>query len=98
MDTIVVRRLAEAEIAVAKAWYDLQSEGLGDRFLDEFHRSAIAIAEGPLRWPLYHGEVRRYVVNRFSYIIYFDLRSSKIRILRVVHASQDPLAVKELLE
>ena len=98
MNTIVVRRLAEAEIAVAKAWYELQSKGLGDRFIDEFYRSAIAIAEGPLRWPLYHGQIRRYVLHRFPYIIYFDVRPSKIRILRVVHASQDPLAVQELMD
>lgn len=95
---IVVRRLAEAELAEAKAWYELQVPGLGDAFLEQFHRSALAIADGPHRWPLYHGPVRRYVMKRFPYIVYFDLRPGKIRILRVVHTSKDPVAVNELFD
>jgi plasmid stabilization system protein ParE len=95
---IAVRRLAEAELAEAKAWYDLQVPGLGDAFLDQFRHSALAIAEGPQRWPVYHGQVRRYVMSRFPYVVYFDVRPGKIRILRVVHTSKDPVAVRELFD
>jgi len=62
---IVVRRIAEAEVDEARAWCELQVSGLGDQFLEQFHQSALAVAEGPLRWPLVHKKVRRYVMARF---------------------------------
>jgi hypothetical protein len=74
VNEVVVRRLAEAELDEARAWYDLQAAGLGDQFLDHFLESGLAIAQGPLRWPLYHGNVRRYVMPRFPYVIYFELK------------------------
>jgi toxin ParE1/3/4 len=95
---VVVRRLAEAELDEARAWYELQVRGLGDQFLEQFRQSAVTIAENPLRWPLYHKSVRRYVMARFPYVIYFDIRPRAVRILRVVHTSRDPGPIKELLD
>jgi len=99
--SVVVRRIAEAELEQAKAWYNLNSPNLGDAFVTAFEDAAQAIAEGPFRWQRYHKDVRRYVMNRFPYIIYFDLREANgeqtVRILRVVHASRDPMPIRELL-
>jgi toxin ParE1/3/4 len=95
---IEVRRLAEAELAEATAWYDLQALDLGEQFLAQFERDAAAIAEAPHRWPIYIQDIRRYVMSRFPYVIYFDIRPNLVRILRVVHTSKDPKAVRRLFE
>jgi plasmid stabilization system protein ParE len=95
---IVVRRLAEAELAEASAWYELQVPGLGAQFLDQFEENVKAIAEAPLRWPIYVNDIRRYVMSRFPYVIYYQILSDKVRILRVVHTSKDPTAVRRLFE
>jgi plasmid stabilization system protein ParE len=94
---IVVRRIAEAELSEAYAWYELYAPGVGERFLDQFSNAAHAIAESPLRWPVYHHQVRRYVMADFPFVIYFDLRPDSVRILRVVHTSKDPGPVRDLL-
>jgi plasmid stabilization system protein ParE len=64
------------------------------KFINEFEKAALLIAESPIRWPLYHRDVRRYPLTRFPYIIYYDIRLDLVRILRVVHASRDPLPIE----
>jgi hypothetical protein len=56
MRRVVLSRLADAEVTEASEWYDLQALNLGLEFLDQFKKDAQAIAEGPLRWPVFGGE------------------------------------------
>jgi hypothetical protein len=93
----VILRLARAEMAEASAWYNTQRVGLGDEFLDECQRSMDGIVESPARWPLYQRNVRRYLMRRFPYLMYYDERPGRVRILRVVHSSRDPVPIRELL-
>ena len=92
-----ISRLAMAELDLARAWYENQRRGLGEEFLDEVERHVATIRESPLRFPVHHHAVRRCVVRRFPFQIFFDLRPTKIRILRVVHSSRDPGPIQELL-
>jgi plasmid stabilization system protein ParE len=94
MRRVVLSRLADAEVTEASEWYDLQALNLGLEFLDQFKKDAQAIAEGPLRWPVFGGSVRRYVMTRFPYLIYYEVEPDLVRILRVVHGSRDPAAVR----
>lgn len=95
---IVVRRLAEAELAEASAWYNLQVLGLGQQFLDQFESDAKIIAEAPLRWPLYMTDIRRCLMTRFPFAIYYELQANTVRVLSVVHTSKDPAAIRRLFE
>lgn len=88
--TIIVRRLAASDLADAHAWYDEQRAGLGREFLDEVEAALKRIAEGPLRFPCALGDVRRALVRRFPYSVYFRIRGDDVRILAVVHQHRDP--------
>jgi len=92
-----ISRLAMAELDVARAWYENQLSQLGEEFLDEIEQHVAAIRESPLKYPVYHNAVRRCVVTRFPFQIFFDIRPGKIRILRVIHSSRDPGPVRDLL-
>jgi hypothetical protein len=75
MHRVVVRRLAGGDIADAHCWYDEQRAGLGREFLDEIEATLKRIADGPLRFPVAIGDVRRaLVVRRFPYSVYFRNR------------------------
>lgn len=94
---IEISRLATAELDVARAWYENHRRGLGGEFVEEAAKDVAAIQSGPERYPIYKNAVRRFVMRQFPYLIYFDIRPTKIRILRVVHASRDPGPIWELL-
>jgi toxin ParE1/3/4 len=94
---VEISRLGQAELDVARAWYENQRRGLGDEFIAEVEQDVTAIQEAPQRYPVYKNGVRRYVMKRFPYLIYYDIRPLKIRILRVAHSSRDPGPIQDLL-
>ncbi|HSH95122.1 MAG TPA: type II toxin-antitoxin system RelE/ParE family toxin, partial [Roseimicrobium sp.] len=68
-----------------------RSPGLGSQFIDEFDRQIAAIATAPDRWKLAKGDIRRCLMQRFPYIIYFrSLNNNRIRILLVRHQKRHP--------
>jgi plasmid stabilization system protein ParE len=97
MHKVVLTRLAELEIEEASDWYDLQRPGLGDEFRDQVERDARALGETPQRWPVYESDIRRYVMSRFPYLIYYHTGADVVTILRVVHGRRDPEAIRRNL-
>ena len=81
----------EAELADARNYYDEQSPGLGRDFVDEFERQVLAIAAMPERWMIVERDVRRALMKRFPYVIYFRvLDRDAIRITVVKHEKRHP--------
>lgn len=81
---------AERETQEAARWYDSQSAGLGEAFLDVVQQTLDAIVENPLRFPLVHRDIRRALLKRFPYGIFFRLRPDRIKVVAIVHLSRDP--------
>lgn len=98
MHAIRFRRLAEQDVEEAVEWYNGESYGLGSEFLEQLKRDVTTIAEAPNRWPFFQPDVRRYVMTRFPYLIYYFAESGIVHIQRVVHGSRDPETVKRTLE
>jgi toxin ParE1/3/4 len=81
---------AEAEVLEAVRFYSRRVRGLGNRFLSDFDSAINAIAEAPERWPVVDADVRRYVMRRFPYGIYYRIEGNNLRILVVKHHSRHP--------
>jgi plasmid stabilization system protein ParE len=87
---LVIQARAEADSTEAALWYDNQAHGLGGAFLAEV-RSAI---ERVVRNPLAHRrlrrrpEVRRVLMARFPYRVFYILRPDAIIVFRVLHAAR----------
>lgn len=86
----VWHELAIEEFLSAVQWYEDQRSGLGTEF--EFAcRAAIALIEQhPLSFPVVHGEVRRVVLRRFPYMIFYRSREEELVIVAVMHERRDP--------
>ena len=87
---IQIRRAAEIDIAEALIWYESQQAGLGGAFHSEVTRVLARLAETPLSYQVEHREVRRAIVRRFPYLIWFRVRGSSVTVLACTHAKQDP--------
>lgn len=84
---------AEAEILNAALWYEDQRICLGEEFYDQILRTIEAIGKFPLRFPLYEvgdnpRQLRRALVERFPYIVIFEIRIDLILIVAVAHTSR----------
>jgi plasmid stabilization system protein ParE len=81
----------EAELREIRKYYDDRSPGLGKEFLDEYERMVFRIAAHPGRWMVLKGDIRRALLSRFPYVIYFRAISpNRIRITVVKHQRRHP--------
>jgi plasmid stabilization system protein ParE len=85
-----VAREAEVEASEAAEWYEKRSLGLGRAFLDLVEITLEDIAERPRQFPLVYRDVRRALLKRFPYGIFFRVRQDQIRVLAVMHLSRNP--------
>jgi toxin ParE1/3/4 len=81
---------ASREISDATAWYHARRPGLEQEFLAEIDRCLDLIAQHPLRYPLVHGDIRRLLVKRFPYGVFYRVKKIHIEVLAVFHGQRDP--------
>lgn len=81
----------EAELQEIRNFYETRSPGLGREFIDEFERLAHRLAATPGRWMVLESDIRRALMQRFPYVIYFrSTASDRIRITVVKHQRRHP--------
>jgi plasmid stabilization system protein ParE len=88
--TISIHEIAETEINEAADFYDLESPGLGNVFIDEIQRAIQSIVEFPAAAPLVRGRVRKRIVTKFPYSLVYAAREDEVRILAVAHHKRRP--------
>jgi plasmid stabilization system protein ParE len=88
--SMTVRPEAEQELSEAFDWYEARVRGLGSEFLLAVDATVHAIARNPLHFAKIHKNVRRALLRRFPYAVFFFVEGSRIVILAVFHAKRDP--------
>ncbi len=81
---------ALSEFIAAARFYNQQVPGLGDAFADEIEAGIQVIVNDPTVWRVVEGDVRRYLVRRFPYGIYYTIEKDMITIWAVMHLHRHP--------
>jgi len=86
-----VRFLPEArqDLIETRQWYDLRQAGFGTVFARAFADAIERMQAQPLSYPAVVGSIRRVILQRFPYAIYFRVETDEIVVL-AVHSRQDP--------
>ena len=87
---VVFRSRAAVDVSAAFEWYELQRLGLGERFLRSVDQAVEAVRENPERGPIAIGQIRRLIVQRFPYGMFYVVQDGVIVVLTVVHSRRDP--------
>jgi plasmid stabilization system protein ParE len=87
---LVFRRRVGQDLAAAYGWYEGQRAGLGEDFLAEIEESLDTIERFPEMFAQVHGEVRRAMVSRFPYAVFYRIEREQVVVLTVLHAARDP--------
>lgn len=88
--TVLVRGAAERDLARAQRWYEAQQAGLGFEFHTEFGRLMARLEETPLLYPVMYRSVRRAVLHRFPFLVWFVVQDSVVKVLACTHGRTDP--------
>jgi plasmid stabilization system protein ParE len=78
------------EYSEAASYYKKISPGLGKAFVREVETSVRKILSGPETWRVVEEDVRRYLLHRFPYGIYYTIEEEYILIIAVMHLSRKP--------
>jgi plasmid stabilization system protein ParE len=81
---------ADLEVEAAFEWYENERPGLGSELIDELRAAYDRIASGPLKYRALHSGIRRALLKRFPYAVYFAIDGDVIVVVTVLHASRDP--------
>lgn len=85
-----IRPLAQQDIAEAYDWYEEQATGLGHEFLRAMDAILARIERTPGAYPKVYRELRRALLRRFPYKVYFRLEGDQPVVLAVVHHRRHP--------
>lgn len=86
----IIRPAAEQDLAEAHRWYEEQRTGLGADFLLCVEDGLAKIRTAPEAYPIVHRNVRRLLIRRFPYGVFYMVEPTRILILAVLHERRDP--------
>jgi plasmid stabilization system protein ParE len=81
---------ADRDVENAFGWYEERRPGLGDEFLEEVDAAVTRIAENSRAHQSVRGRIRRAVLHRFPYLLFYVIDPQEIVVLACMHASRDP--------
>ena len=82
--------LAEADVHDIYKWYRDQGEGLGLEFRLALDACLNRIRRNPFAYPKVHGEIRRALLQRFPYCVFYVASESDVGVVGVFHGHRDP--------
>ncbi|MEA3246264.1 MAG: type II toxin-antitoxin system RelE/ParE family toxin [Gemmatimonadota bacterium] len=82
--------LASADIEAAFKWYEDQRPGLGARFTESLETLWDRLDRFPQAGPEVHHGIRRMLVPRFPYAVYYRLVADQLEVRAVLHQHSDP--------
>lgn len=90
MPDLVIRREAEADLRQAFEFYESCRRGLGREFLRCVEVGLQTLRRAPARYRLVHRHVRRLIIRRFPYGIFFTVTREHIIVIAVMHVRRVP--------
>ena len=87
---LLVASRAAADIADAAAWYEAQRVGLSIEFIHALDQAFDAVAERPTTFRIVRSGIRRALLRRFPYGVFFVEEQASVTVLAVIHARRHP--------
>jgi toxin ParE1/3/4 len=87
---LFVRPEAVADLQEAFEWYEKRAPGLGAQLVGELDRALASIAANPLAFSKIHRAMRRTLLRRFPYGVFYLVEDDRIVVLAILHTARHP--------
>ena len=91
----LIQAEAEADIKDAYQWYESQRKGLGESYLLCIEEALSRISRTPLIYAIIYKDIRRALIHRFPFGVFYIEGEVNITVLAVLHARRNPQSWKE---
>jgi len=90
MTELRVRPEAELDVFEAALWYEQERDGLGSVFLQALRRVLRRIEVSPRQFPLVATDLRRAILPRFPFGVFFYVDPGAVVVIAVMHLHRHP--------
>ena len=90
MKPVTYHPAALEELFLSAEYYESKADGLGEQFLDEIDAAVADVSRFTNRWPYFHLNTRRRLLDRFPYLLVYVEEPELIYILAVTHQRRKP--------
>ena len=87
---VVVRAEAERDIRETRRWYATISPALGEHFLAAVDQAITSSADKRLAFQVIHRSLRRVLLGKFPYALFFVAEETRVTIVGVLHQARHP--------
>lgn len=87
---LILKSNAHKDLAEAIEYYQSKKKGLGLKFLKCFQKFIERINKNPLHYPLKNNQFREAYIQKFPYVIIYELKENEIVIFSVFNTHQNP--------
>jgi toxin ParE1/3/4 len=91
---VLLRPEARIDVLHAFTWYENERRGLGVAFRDALDVTMERIASSPRAYPVVHRDLRRALVRRFPFQVFFRVGDEHVIVAAVLHMRQRPGTVQ----
>jgi len=91
---VIVRKAAEADMRGAAQWYEHQNQGLGSEYFRAVESCIANISRHPQQYPIVYNNVRRSLLRRFPFGIFYLIKSRSVIIVACLHGRRHPATFK----
>jgi plasmid stabilization system protein ParE len=85
-----IREEADVDLSDAAIWYEQQRIGLGQEFLDQAQSVLDSLPDHPNLYPVVHNPIRRALLSRFPFGVFYSVEREYILVYAVMHARRHP--------
>ena len=90
MRNLILSPEAEQEAKSAYTWYEGQCPGLGKEFILCLDAAFSSITRNPQIYQVIHKNIRRALIRRFPYGVFYIIEPEHIQILAIFHMRRNP--------
>lgn len=87
---LIVEDEAELDTLEAFNWYEIEKNGLGEDFVTETENCILNIQNNPLQYQIIYKNIRRALLHKFPYGIFYILEDDKVFVISVTHLKRHP--------
>ncbi|MFV0592811.1 MAG: type II toxin-antitoxin system RelE/ParE family toxin [Draconibacterium sp.] len=82
----------EAEVDLDKSYefYLEESHKVAGAFLKQINLGFKNIKQNPKSFPIAHKDVRKYVIQKFPFVIYYRIIDTSLQVVAIFHTSRNP--------
>ena len=78
------------ELIEAQDWYEGELSGLGRRFRHAVDEVVERMTANPRQFPVVYKNIRRALLHRFPYSLFFVIDGESLLVISCFHASRNP--------